>query len=119
MEIYLGKIKCITVKDSGASATTIPESVALLRVINEALVPGSETCVVELIEFEQPVRLQGFAAGQVVEVCYGMVVKTTFRGIAGKSVTVPIDYRVIPMGLDTGKQILLGAGTIGPDALDV
>ena len=75
--------------------------------------------VLELCKYDEPTKLQGFAAGHVVSVRHGCILRTVFRDVSGRSATVAIEYRVIPDEVDTGHMILLGAKTIGPEGLDV
>jgi hypothetical protein len=101
--------------------TTIPESVAL-EVINRCLNqdPASKDYpIVELCHYDEAIKLQGFAAGQIVSVKHGAILRTVFRGSNGSEKCVPIEYRVIPEESDTGRMILLGARTIGPEGLDI
>ena len=119
--IWVGNRRFRAVIDTGASVTTIPESIAL-DIINmcQSMDAGDpDYPIVDLCRYNEVTKLQGFAAGNVVLVRFGCVLKTMFRDVAGRTVTFPIEYRVIPEEVDTGRMILLGARTVGPDGLDV
>jgi len=119
--VWIAGKRYLAVKDTGACVTTIPESVAL-EVLNRCLHLDStakDYPVMELCHYDEAIRLQGFAAGQVVSVKHGAILRTVFRGVDGTERSVPVEYRVIPEEADTGRMILLGARTIGPEGLDV
>ena len=114
MDVKIGKVRARMVKDTGASATTIPERVAL-RVIHAHLDldPATENYPVgEIFEYDPPVRLTGFAASRITEIRFGCVLLVTFE-------TVPVEFRVVPDEMDSSEYPLLGASTIGPEGLDV
>ena len=53
-------------------------------------------------------KLPAFAVGNAVEVYFGCVFRTVFKDVTRRTVTIPIEYRVIPEEVDTGRIILLG-----------
>ncbi|CAE8630136.1 unnamed protein product [Polarella glacialis] len=116
--VWLGGKKYIAVKDTGASVTTIRERIAL-EVVNKAIEKRDLVTIVECAEYDTAVKLQGFAASQVIEVKYAIVLRTSFQDIKGRMHPVDIEYRVIPNALDSGGNILLGASTVGPEGLDI
>ncbi|CAE8652229.1 unnamed protein product, partial [Polarella glacialis] len=116
--VWLGGKKYIAVKDTGASVTTIPERIAL-EVVNKAIEKRDLVTIVECAEYDTAVKLQGFAASQVIEVKYAIVLRSPFQDIKGRMHPVDIEYRVIPDALDSGGNILLGASTVGPEGLDI
>ena len=73
MDVKFGRIKARVVKDTGASVTTIPESLAL-KVINAHMdmdPTAADYPVGELFQYDEPVRLMGFAANKAIEIRYG------------------------------------------------
>ena len=121
--MWIGGKRYRAVKDTGAASTTIPEHIAM-DIVNRARNQDPalpDYPVTELIEYTGPrLRLQGFAGGEPVEVRHGCVFNTEFRG-EGKVAPafLNIEYRVVPSEADTGGSILLGAGTVGPEGLDI
>ena len=121
MDVKLGRLKVRVVKDTGASVTTIPERLAL-KVINAHLDmdPNADDYPVgELFEYDEPVRLLGFAASKTIEIRFGCILFVTFLGVDGKSSTVPVEFRVVPDELDSSGLALLSASTVGPEGLDI
>ncbi|CAE8659544.1 unnamed protein product, partial [Polarella glacialis] len=116
--LWLGGKKYIAVKDTGASATTIPERIAL-EAVNKAIEKRDLVTIIECAEYDTAVKLQGFAASQVIEVKYAIVLHTSFQDIEGRMQSVDIEYRAMPDALDSGGNILLGASTAGPEGLDI
>ncbi|CAK0841686.1 unnamed protein product [Prorocentrum cordatum] len=119
--ISFGGVRVKGCKDTGAAATTIPESL-VMRIIRQHADtdPGSKDYPIgELMEYRPPIRLIGFASAEPVDIKYGCVLYTTFHDYRGSSKTVPIEYRVVPDERDGGGYPLLGARTVGPEGLHI
>ena len=119
--ISWGPIRVKACKDTGSSGTTIPESL-VLRVINHyaGMDPDLEGYPVgELLEYQPPINLRGFASSTSMKVKYGCILLTTFEDVDGTTRSAPIEFRVVP---DTGAGNgcpSLGARTVGPEGLDI
>ena len=83
------------VKDTGASSSTIPESV-VVKVLNEnhgrdPAHPDYAIC--DLFEYDSPIPLIGFAAARTVQVRHGCVLKVCFTdALTGRTARAAVQF---------------------------
>jgi hypothetical protein len=119
MFVWIAGRRQKVIKDTGACCSTMPESLAL-DLVNVAFSNPLDTPIVDILEYQPPIQLRGFAASKNVAVKYGVVVLLEFRDVVtGRAASVPVEFRVIPTEVDTGGSVLLGASTVGPELLDI